>query len=334
MDSLTQIVLGAAVGEAILGKKVGNKAILWGAIAGTIPDLDVFVRFFVDHLRATEMHRSFSHSFIFSFIFSPILGWLASKIHKREGLNWKPWSKLMFGSLITHPLLDAHTNWGTQLFWPIDYKVAYNNIFIIDPLYTIPFLVFVIIAMRYKRDDPKRSWTNNMGLIISSAYMALTIVFKGIGYQYFVNSLHNQQIEYSEIITNPTPFNSILWVATVETKENYLVGYYSLLDGGKEVEFTKFKKNHELLGKMETEDITKRLIKLSEGWYVVIKEGEKTYFNDMRFGQMGISDDPDSFVFSHELWYEDGVLNVKQRQKPIEGIGKVFKDLINRVGGK
>ena len=41
MDSLTQIVLGAAVGEATLGRKVGNKALLWGAIAGTIPDLDV-----------------------------------------------------------------------------------------------------------------------------------------------------------------------------------------------------------------------------------------------------------------------------------------------------
>ena len=41
MDSLTQIVLGASVGEAALGRKVGNRAMVWGAIAGTIPDLDV-----------------------------------------------------------------------------------------------------------------------------------------------------------------------------------------------------------------------------------------------------------------------------------------------------
>jgi inner membrane protein len=320
MDSLTQIVLGAAVGEAILGKKIGNKAILWGAIAGTIPDLDVFVRFLVDPLRATEMHR--------------ILCWLASKIHRKEGLDWKPWTKLMFGSIVTHPLLDAHTNWGTQLFWPLDYKVAYKNIFIIDPLYTIPFLIFVIIAMSYKRDDPKRKRINHLGLIISTTYMVFTIVCKGIGYQHFVSSLRNQQIEYSEIETNPTPFNCILWIATVETKENYLVGYYSLLDGGKEVEFTKFRKNHELLGGMGQEDITKRLIKLSEGWYVIVKNGDKTYFNDMRFGQMGMSDDPDSFVFSHELWYENGELKVQQRQKSMEGMGSVFKDLMKRVGGK
>ena len=48
MDSLTQIVLGAAVGEVVLGKKVGNKAMLYGAIAGTIPDLDVLTRYFMD----------------------------------------------------------------------------------------------------------------------------------------------------------------------------------------------------------------------------------------------------------------------------------------------
>ena len=43
MDSLTQVVLGAAVGEAALGKKIGNRAIVWGGIAGTIPDLDVLI---------------------------------------------------------------------------------------------------------------------------------------------------------------------------------------------------------------------------------------------------------------------------------------------------
>ena len=43
MDSVTQITLGAAVGEAVLGRKIGGRAMLWGAIAGTLPDLDVFV---------------------------------------------------------------------------------------------------------------------------------------------------------------------------------------------------------------------------------------------------------------------------------------------------
>ena len=82
MDSLTQIVLGAAVGEAVLGRKVGTRAMLWGAIAGTIPDLDVFLRYFTDPITATEMHRGFSHSLVFAIMMAPILGSLANRIHK------------------------------------------------------------------------------------------------------------------------------------------------------------------------------------------------------------------------------------------------------------
>ena len=80
MDSLTQIVLGAAVGEAVLGKKVGNKAMLYGAIAGTIPDLDILSGYFTDTLTAIEWHRGFSHSIFFSVLFAPVFGWLFNKL--------------------------------------------------------------------------------------------------------------------------------------------------------------------------------------------------------------------------------------------------------------
>lgn len=336
MDSLTQIVLGAAVGEAILGRKVGNKAILWGAIAGTIPDLDVLTKFFTDELTSTEMHRGFSHSILFSLLFAPIFGWIVSKIHNKEGVDWKGWAWLMFGALVTHPLLDAHTNWGTTLLWPIDYKVAYNNIFIVDPLYTIPFLVCVIWAMSLKRDNPKRWRINKIGLIVSSSYMVLTLLSKGIGYHYFQESLKAQNVEYSRMMTNPTAFNSLLWSATIETEDQYLLGYYSIFDGGEEVEFFRFYKNHQLANEIVDEPLYQRVIKLSRGWFIILKEGDNTYVNDMRFGQIGMNDNPDSFPFSHELWYQDGMLQVKQRQRGrnTEGMGDALMAVFRRIGGK
>jgi inner membrane protein len=66
MDSLTQIVLGAACGEVVAGKKLGNRAMLWGAIGGTIPDLDVFASLFTDEIASTSFHRGFMHSFLFA----------------------------------------------------------------------------------------------------------------------------------------------------------------------------------------------------------------------------------------------------------------------------
>ena len=80
MDSLTQIVLGAATGEVVLGKKIGNKAMLFGAIAGTIPDLDVFYTSYFHMIS----HRGFTHSFFFAFLMAPILGWLMTKIYKPQ----------------------------------------------------------------------------------------------------------------------------------------------------------------------------------------------------------------------------------------------------------
>ena len=334
MDSLTQIVLGAAVGEAALGKKVGNKAILWGAVAGTIPDLDVLSKMFVDNITANELHRGFSHSILFSIIAAPIFGWLITKIYKNKEADWKDWTKLMFLGLFTHPVLDAFTTWGTQLFWPLDYKVAINNIFVVDPLYTIPFLIFVIAAMFYKRTHPKRKKYNNFGLHISSCYLCITLVLQQNARANFSTNLENQHITYNEIQTRPTPLNSILWTANVETDDSFLIGYYSLLDENDIIDFSEFPKNHHLLCEMENDPLIPRLIKLSEGWYTIERQDDKVFFNDLRFGLLGVGPKANRFVFSYELYYdENGKLQAKERERDVEDASPLLKKLFTRVLG-
>lgn len=335
MDSLTQIVLGAAVGEAALGRKVGNKALLWGAIAGTIPDLDVLSKLFVDTVTANELHRGFSHSILFCILAAPILGWGIAKIYTNKEANWKDWTKLMFLGLFTHPILDAFTTWGTQLFWPFTYKVSFKNIFVVDPLYTVPFLIFVILAMFYKRTHPKRRTFNTIGLYISSIYMIITLGLKWYTYGVFQTNLDNQHIRYKEIQTKPTPLNSILWSANIETKDSFLIGYYSLLDKDTVVTFSEFPKNHHLLGTMKNDPLLPRLIKLSEGWYTIEKSTDgKLFFNDLRFGQLGMGKEASRFVFSYELFYNDkGVLEAKERERDMEEASPLLKKLFSRVFG-
>lgn len=82
MDSLTQITLGAAVGEVVLGKKIGNRALLWGAVGGTIPDLDVLSAFFVSEINELAYHRGFSHSIVFAILGAFIFGWLIERMYK------------------------------------------------------------------------------------------------------------------------------------------------------------------------------------------------------------------------------------------------------------
>lgn len=333
MDSLTQIVLGAAVGEAVLGKKVGNKAMLYGAIAGTIPDLDVLSRYFVDTVTAIEWHRGFSHSILFSILFAPVLGWLISRIEHKQTLSWREWSWLMFWGLFTHPLLDSFTTWGTQLFWPFDIRLAFQSIFVIDPLYTIPFLIFLILAMRLPKGDPQRRKYNNLGLILSSVYLLIGLGLKELAYDNFVENLKEQNITYDKIETRPTPFNTILWTANIDIEDAYLIGEYSFFDTGPIV-FRDYKKNHDLLGSMVKEDQIGRLIKVTKGWYTVSKKQQVLFYNDLRFGL--IKPDPLNpiYAFSYRLLPSQGRLKIEEVPKFKGDAQEVMSNLWSRIWGK
>ena len=331
MDSLTQIILGAAVGEAVLGRKIGNKAMLYGAIAGTIPDLDVLSAFFTDKVTSLEMHRGFTHSIFFSVLFAPIFAFIITRYEKYK--NIKDWSWLFFWAFITHPILDAQTTWGTQLFWPLDIRLAFKNVFVIDPLYTIPFLVFLILAMRQKRESKKRRIYNNLGLIISSFYLILTVVLKGISYQKFTKELATLNIKYTEIETKPAPLNTILWTANVATENAYLIGHSSFFDKNPIV-FSSYPKNHYLLGDLANHDKTKRMIAISKGWYTINKENNILYFNDLRFGLLSMKPNADNFVFKYKIEVDvNGTPFFIEEPKEERDAKKLLSELWTRIKG-
>lgn len=381
MDSLTQIVLGAAVGEVVLGRKVGNKAILWGAIAGTIPDLDVLARSLFDPLRANELHRGITHSILFSAAMAPVLAiWLKrhaasllavftllvaltfvqgaenpvvrgillvatagiiALIFRRKRLadsgTHKEWSWLFWWSLVTHPLLDCHTTWGTQLFWPLPWKLSWNNIFVVDPLYTVPFMICVGIVMFIRRDNARRRWVNWLGIGISSAYMLFTIVCKRIAVGAIATSLDRQHIPYVDFTTRPTPFNSILWSVNVDAGDHYLLGYHSLLDTKPEVEFVRVDKGLQNLGPWADHDKVRRLQVLSDHDFVVRSRSDTIVFNDLRFGQMGEPSPDKPFVFAYMLIPTNGDLRVElipPGPPRGEDLGTLLDELWERVKGE
>ncbi|NRD22638.1 metal-dependent hydrolase [Winogradskyella litoriviva] len=331
MDSLTQIVLGAAVGEAVLGKKIGNKAILYGAIAGTIPDLDVFASHFTDTVSALAMHRGFTHSIVFSVLFAPIFGWLVSRYEKYK--DFKGWSWLFFWALITHPILDAHTTWGTQLFWPLDLRLAFKTIFVVDPLYTLPFLVCVILVMFQNRTSKKRRLYNNIGLTMSTVYLAITFLLKSLAFTKFEKALQRENINYTQLDTRPSPLNTILWNANVETNDYYLLGDYSFFDT-KNITFKTYPKNHDLLGDLLENEKVKRMIAISEGWFTINKIDDKLYYNDLRFGLMNFEPNSQDFVFRYLIDVDNfGNVNFIEEEKTQRDGKKLIWSLWERIKG-
>jgi len=308
MDSITQIVLGAACGEAVLGKKIGNRALLFGAIGGTIPDLDVFIGklLFNNEIDAMAFHRGFMHSFLFAIFAAVGFGMLVFWIYnrgKRFGMTTqKEWMWLFFASIFTHPILDSFTAYGTQLFAPFsNYRVAFNNISVADPMYTLPFLIALIVVMCFKRTSTKRRLFLQIGLGVSSLYMLLTLVNKYHVNGVYKQSLADQKIEYLRFQTQPTILNNILWYGTAETTEAYYVGFYSILDAEATVsKWHKLPKNHDYIEGMPKDLET--LAWFSSGFYNLNETADPDtfLFKDLRYPLMDESD-PNSSVFKFTI---------------------------------
>jgi inner membrane protein len=404
MDSITQVTLGAAVGEVVLGKKVGNRAMLWGAIAGTIPDLDIVANFQSSEISALAFHRAFTHSITFAVVSPILIGWIIYKIYDHEkgffdrsiwldflklfgalwamiflgtifmpiltgevfnigwavslailffpfvvflrqkirfkpskngNATWKEWSWLVFWAIFTHPLLDSCTTYGTQLFQPFwDYRVALNNISVADPIYTIPFLLCLIIAFILRRGSKARRAFTWAGIILSSMYMVLTGINKLTINQTYKASFAEQKIEYTRYMTSPTIFNNVLWNGIAESEDSYHYAMRSLLDKSPTIpEFKHIAKNHELLDKFG-EDRNINILKwFSDGYYNVEQmEDGKIKFNDLRFGTFGDDEDA-NFVFSFIIEETpDGLKVSSQRERP-DDADQAFGMLWERIKG-
>ncbi|WP_017730565.1 metal-dependent hydrolase [Nafulsella turpanensis] len=336
MDSLTQIVLGAAVGEAVAGKKLGNKAMFWGAVAGTIPDLDVLLNPWLDVVEELSWHRSLTHSLLFAVIAAPLLALLLRKLYPKSPAGFKDWLWLFLLGFVTHSVLDSFTTWGTQLFWPFsDYGVAFYNVFVIDPFYTLPFLIFLIWAATKNRKDPARQRLNTTGLVVSSAYLLFTFVAQSAVEGVVERNLEEQQIDYEEHIVKATPFNAILWAIVVKTEEGYYNGFYSLLDDTDNINFQYFPKNEELLSPYLPHPKLAKLLEITKGYYSVKPGEDELLIRDLRFGQFnGWQDEGGEFVFTYTLEEKEGELQIGQKEFSFRPDGDYLDAFLSRIAGK
>lgn len=284
MDSLSQIALGAAVGVVAMGRRTAVwKAALWGAVAGTLPDLDVFI----DHgnpVHDMVLHRAETHAPFWLTLFSLPFAALVASLHGERAI-WRRWWLALWLALVTHPLLDAMTVYGTQLALPFsNHPYGVGSVFIIDPLYTLPLLVGVVWAMVAK-GSARGLRANVVGLVLSTAYLAW-----GFGAQQHVEriaraSLAAQGIETERVLVVPTALNSVLWRVVAVSGDHYYEGFYSLLDGDETVAFDRFSRGQALADELAGSDAIERIAAFSKGFYKLAADGGRILLTDLRMGQ-------------------------------------------------
>ncbi|MCL1146857.1 metal-dependent hydrolase [Shewanella marinintestina] len=233
MDSITQAALGATVAGVIAGKRCNAKVLLAGALLGTLPDLDVFIDY-GDDISNTVKHRGFSHSLLILLPFSLLLAGLFKRFKPLAGWSFSRLWFLIAASLITHPLLDTFTSYGTQLLWPIAGYYSLSSVFIIDPLYTLPLLIAIGVGL-VKR--PLLSRCCAIGLILSSVYLGWTLFAKGLIENRAEASIAAVSINADAVFITPTPLNTLLWRVVFLDGERYWEGLASVLDNQPNIEF-------------------------------------------------------------------------------------------------
>lgn len=288
MDSITQAALGAAIGEATLGRKIGNKAAILGAIVATIPDLDVLLTPLFSELQRISLHRGYSHSILFCFLGAFLFAWVCSKLQWTKGVTFLKLWFFNFLALFTHVLLDTFTSYGTQLFLPIsDWRVSLDSISIIDPVYTLPLLAGVGLSIYlFNKADKRRGLPNQIGLIISSLYLLFTLANKQSIEQVFNKALEENNLPSFSLLTVPVTAGSIAWYGVAKDKTQLHIGKYNRIDNNK-IDFHSFPINEHLLAGIDPV-LKDRMQWFAQGFYTVAeKEGRIRIYN-MQCDMQGI----------------------------------------------
>jgi inner membrane protein len=339
---------------------------IWGAVAGTIPDMDVLGKYFLSELDNLAFHRGISHSLLFCLIGSVVFGWVTDRLYRSrhhawlaigtkaaaavvvgfvvnfltqifapgawwpvavygaliafwlwkhgqsryfEG-NWeapdadvKGWVLLFFWGFLTHILLDCFTTYGTQVFAPFsNERVAWGTVSVVDPLYTMPFLLCLLVAARFVRHDSRRQLWNRLGLAWSCLYLALTVVNHSRVQHTVEAALQDQGRSFEQFLITPTIFNNLLWNVVVDAGDEFLLAQHSILDEIP-VAFYSASKGYDLLHNMDADETIGVLQWFSAGYLNAVRRNDGSLqLNDLRFGTFsGTAKDADDYIFRFKL---------------------------------
>ena len=335
MDSVTQGLLGATTFAIIKDKEIGKKSLLIGAIAGTIPDLDVFLAPLFNDVEFLTVHRSVSHSIALAIVLSLALGAIFHRIYKKKQ-SQRSWMIAFFLAISTHSLLDWCTTYGTKLLSPFtSHLFSTNNIHVFEPIYTLILLIGVLFLVLKNQPKIGRQKVIKLTLFISSLYLSWTFVSKGIANKQFVEELEKQNIKYEKLIVSPTPFNTILWHGIAKTSKGYYIGTYSLLDEREDIAFNFEESANFVIKEIEQNRLVKYYLEYTQGFPLIktdLAGNVKIYA--IKYGPINYFGSPE-FIYPLSLnvnQLNDEAIKIDYSGK-LKGPVKSYRNLMERIKG-
>lgn len=336
MDSLTHITLGAVIGEVVAGKKLGRKAMVIGAVAQSLPDIDFMLGFFHTPVEDLLVHRGITHSFLFNILLTIALAYAMKRWSRDETpLTLRHWMIFLGIELLMHLTLDSMNSYGTGLFEPFSReRILFNVIFVADPFFTI-WSLLAMTALFYKSiKEPTRMRLATGALVMSLAYVTLCLINKSIVDARARETFANQKLTVKNYFTSPTPLNNLLWYVVAEADSGFYIGYSSVFDSDPNIHFEFYPQNNHLLKGVPNPADVAMLKRFSQGYYTIEKVEETIVLNDLRFGQIAGWDTPRArFVFYFFLEKPDMNSLVVQRGRFTGWNEKTLSSFWKRIKG-
>lgn len=335
MDSLTHIALGACLGEVLLDRKLGRKAMAWGAIAQSLPDIDFVANFWIHPPASLLAHRGITHSILFAAASSFALALAAEKWHRPHDIRFAKWLRF-FGMVIgLHLLLDVFNNYGVGWFEPFSSRrLSLQAIYVADPWFSVWPAIGCLALLLLKLDHRHRTRWAMFGMVMPAIYLGYALYNKSGIDDAVKRSVAAEHISAKRILSTPTPLNNWLWFVAVEDSTGYHVAHRSVFDGDAPLRFNHFPRNDSLLLPLLDHEEISQLKKFSQGWYTVEHWHDTLVFNDLRFGQMvGWRDPQAHFVFHYFLDHGKDNKLVVQRGRFAGWDMNVMHSLYTRIRG-
>lgn len=290
VDLITHAAVGAATGEWLLGKRLGNRALAWGCLFGLLPDVDALLMWVWNAANQLWWHRGPTHALlVIAAAVYGLSGWLARR-WKRDKITRGRAAVFLAAALGGHVWLDCLTVYGTSVWWPLPLpRVALNQLFIIDPFFLMPLGVALVwlAFLRGKKQAAKRRRLLGWGTALAVGYVLLAVVMKRVADAGFAGDLARRGVSYERRSEAPTAFNILLWRAVVDRGDAYWVGYRTVFEPpGTPVRWTIYPKDAGALAGMEDLPEVRRVKWFTDGWWIARGHANGVWIGDLRFGEM------------------------------------------------
>ena len=304
MDSLTHLTLGACLGEAILGRRLGKRALLLGAGAQNLPDLDGLASFWLPVSESLLMHRGITHSLPVGLVAAGGLAWLARRWRGTRDVPLGYWFFFFALQICLHDLLDTTNAYGTGLLEPFSQRrFSVHLLYVADPFFTLPLLLAALALLVARR---KPCWRTPVALTAvgwAVAYLGYATYNKSRLERPILAALSAAKMPHSRYLATPTPLNTWLWYIVAETDRGYYTGYLSVFENpGQPTNFAYHPRNADYLSEIQDTPQVFRLLRFADGYFTVEKRSDSLAINVLRFGQVLGWENPQApFAFRHQL---------------------------------